>query len=307
MDYTSVQQVGKDIVIAGINHFDLAQTLDNGQAFRWASVGDGKFGGIAHGRWLELELSGGSLMLRDVTLPEFDAIWKDYFDLGRSYSSLRDIFIEYDTMTKALAFSPGLRLMRQDMWEMLVSFILSQNSNIPRIKKMIAQLCQSFGQELSGTHGRAVREANDQPCGGFAFPTPQALAGLTEEDLAVIRSGYRAAYILDAARRVADGTLDLPGISTQPTEVVRAALLEIRGVGPKVADCVLLFGFGRVECFPLDVWMKRVVATLYPSGFPEDISQYAGIAQQFLFHYARSNPREFEKNPTASPAASAKY
>jgi len=280
MDYKAIQQMGKDIVIAGVNHFDLAQTLDNGQAFRWVSAGNGKFSGIAHGRRLELELSDGSLILKDVTLSEFEATWKDYFDLGRSYSNLRDIFKNYNTMIKALAFSPGLRLMRQDMWEMLVSFILSQNSNIPRIKKMIEQLCQNFGQKLA--------------CGGFAFPTPQALAGLTENDLAAIRSGYRTAYIIDVARRVADGTLDLSGISAQPTEVVRNTLLEVRGVGPKVADCVLLFGFGRVECFPLDVWMKRVVAMLYPSGFPEEIQEYAGIAQQFLFHYARSHPKEFE-------------
>jgi len=275
MDYKSVQQVGNDILVAGVSYFNLAQTLDNGQAFRWASVGDGKFSGIAHGRRLELELLDGSLILKDVTLPEFHAIWMHYFDLRRSYGDLRDIFKNYDTMKKALAFSPGLRLMQQDAWEMLISFILSQNSNIPRIKKMIEQLCQGFGQEL--------------PCGGFVFPTPQALAGLTEDDLAIVRSGYRAAYIIDAARRVACGTLDLSGISAQPTEVVRAALLEIHGVGPKVADCVLLFGFGRVECFPLDVWMKRVVAALYPSGFPEEISQYAGIAQQFLFHYARNH------------------
>ena len=280
MDYKSIQQVGNDIVVGGISHFDLAQTLDNGQAFRWTSVGEGRFSGIAHGRRLDLELSEGSLVMKNVTLPEFETTWKDYFDLGRSYGSLRDIFKNYDTMTKALAFSPGLRLMRQDMWEMLVSFILSQNSNIPRIKKMIAQLCESFGQAL--------------PCGGSAFPAPQTLAGLTEADLAVIRSGYRAAYILDAARRVADGRLDLSDISTQPTEVVRQAILDVHGVGPKVADCVLLFGFGRVECFPLDVWMKRVVSVLHPGGFPEEINQYAGIAQQFLFHYARSHPWEFE-------------
>jgi len=278
-DYTSVRQVGNDILVAGVSHFDFEQTLDCGQAFRWVSIGDGKYSGIAHGRRLELELSGNNLILKNATLPEYDAIWKDYFDLGRSYSNLRDMLKNYDTMTKALAFSPGLRLMRQDAWEVLISFVLSQNSNIPRIKKMIESLCENFGQVL--------------PCGGFAFPTPTALSGLTVEEIGVIRSGYRAAYIIDAARRVAGGMLDLTHISTQPTEVVRSALLAVHGVGPKVADCVLLFGFGRVECFPLDVWMKRVVAKLYPKGFPEELQQYAGIAQQFLFHYARSHKNEF--------------
>ena len=280
MDYKSVTQIQNDIVVAGIKHFDLAQTLDNGQAFRWASVGEGKFSGIAHGRRLELEFINhgttdeGNLILKDVVLTEFESTWHTYFDLDRSYVNLRRTFSKHDTLTKALAFSPGLRLMRQDTWEILISFILSQNSNIPRIKKMIQLLCENFGQLL--------------PCGGHTFPTAKALAVLAVKELDVIRSGYRSAYIIDAARRVASGLLDLNHISAQPTEDIRAALLQVHGVGPKVADCVLLFGFGRLECFPLDVWMKRVVAELYPEGFPTELAEYAGIAQQFLFHYARS-------------------
>jgi len=281
MDYTSVQQVGKDIVICDIKHFDLAQTLDCGQAFRWASFRGNKFSGIAHGRRLELELADGSLILKDVTKEEFHTIWESYFDLGRNYANLRNIFSNHDTLTKALTFSTGLRLMRQEPWEMLISFILSQNSNIPRIKKMIDLLCENFGQAL--------------PCGGYTFPGPGALAALTPQALDVIRSGYRAPYIIDAAKRVATSTTNLVAISAQPTEIVRQSLLQVHGVGPKVADCVLLFGFGRVECFPLDVWMKRVVATLYPSGFPQELQEYAGIAQQFLFHYARSHADEFKE------------
>ena len=279
MDYTTAQQIGNDIILSNINHFDLAQTLDCGQAFRWASAGHHQYTGIAHGRRLDLELRDGNLILKNVTLPAFETTWKDYFDLGRSYGSLHHTFQNYDTLTKALAFSPGLRLMAQDPWEMLVSFILSQNSNIPRIKKMIEALAQNFGEAL--------------PCGGFAFPTAAALAGLAESDLTIVRSGYRAAYILDAAKQVADGALDLAALGRQPTEDVRRALLQVHGVGPKVADCVLLFGFGRVECFPMDVWMKRVVAKLYPQGFPPALAPQAGIAQQFLFHYARSHSSEF--------------
>jgi len=275
MDYKSVEQNGGDIVISGINHFNLAQILDCGQAFRWVSAGDGKFSGIAHGRRLDVELSGDILTLKNVTLPEFESIWKDYFDLGRDYSALRNMFDSCPVMSKALAFSPGLRLMRQNTWEILISFILSQNSNIPRIKQMIALLCQHFGQALPNSTGE------------FAFPTPEALASIKESDLAPIKTGYRAPYIIDAAKRVAGGMLDLDALSTQPTETVRTALLSVHGVGPKVADCVLLFGFGRLECFPLDVWMKRVMATLYPGGLPAELKQYAGIAQQFLFHYAR--------------------
>jgi len=275
MDYKSIIQNGNDVVVTEVNHFNLAETLDNGQAFRWRVDEEGTFSGIAHGRRLDVELMDGNLTLKNVTLSEFDTIWKDYFDLNRDYSVLRNMFNNCDNMVKALAFSPGLRLMRQDTWEMLISFILSQNSNIPRIKQMIALLCQHFGRPIAGS-------TTD-----FAFPTPQALASLCESDLAPIKTGYRAPYIIDAAKRVAGGMLDLNEPSHMPTAEVREALLSVHGVGPKVADCVLLFGFGRLECFPLDVWMKRVMVTLYPSGFPSELSEYAGIAQQFLFHYAR--------------------
>lgn len=280
MDYKSVMQVDENIIIKDLQHFDLAQTLDCGQAFRWVPVGARKFHGIAHGRYLEVEFTDGNLILKSTTMQEFNDIWKSYLDLERGYGELREFLKQHGTpseksaMEKALAFSPGLRLMRQDTWEILVSFILSQNSNIPRIKKMIELLCENFGQPIGDQNG-------------YAFPTPQTLASLTEHDLAVIRSGYRAAYIIDAARRVASGEFDPSHLSNCPTEDVRAALLQIHGVGPKVADCVLLFGFGRIECFPLDVWMKRAMAEFYPAGFPVELQEYAGIAQQFLFHYAR--------------------
>ena len=271
-DYKNVIQDGADVVVEGIKHLDLAQTLDNGQAFRWQKITDNRFSGIAHGRFLEVELAGDNFVIKSTTMAEFENIWRDYFDLGRSYYQLRATFAAHETMVDALNFSPGLRLMRQDAWEMLVSFILSQNSNIPRIKKMISALCESYGEKLEN---------------GFAFPTAEKLAQLTVEDLSIIRSGYRAAYIIDAARQVASGELDLQKLSSLPTEDVRTALLKVHGVGPKVADCILLFGFGRTECFPLDVWMKRVMEKLYPSGFPQELSNIAGIAQQFLFHYAR--------------------
>ena len=273
MDYISAQQQGDDTVLTGIKHFDLAQILDCGQAFRWVLTDEGRFTGVAHGRRLDILLSNGDLILKDVPLAEFESVWKDYFGLGQNYGNLREMLQIDDNMGKALEFSPGLRLMRQDAWEILISFILSQNSNIPRIKKMIALLCQRFGKELS--------------CGMFAFPSPEAIAALTVDTLDEIKLGYRAPYIIDAAQRVVDGSLDLAGISARPTYAVREALLKVHGVGPKVADCVLLFGFGRLECFPMDVHMKRVMAYFYPKGLPDGLIEYAGIAQQFLFHYAR--------------------
>ena len=217
----------------------------------------------------------GNLILHDTPLAEFDYIWKEYFDFGRNYTLLHNVYNKDKYMADAVAFSPGLRVLKQDTWETLISFILSQNNNIPRIKGMIARLCECFGDKL--------------PCGGYTFPLAGTLAKLQPEDLAVVKAGYRAAYIVDAARRVADGEIDLQWLHTRPSDEVYDSLQKILGVGPKVADCILLYGFGREERYPMDVWMKRVMERWYPNGFPENIQPTAGIAQQYLFHHARNN------------------
>ena len=275
MDYTKAEQRGNHTIVTGIKNFSLAQTLDCGQCFRWEGQGN-EYTGIAHGRRLRLVLEGDCLTLADTPLQEFEYIWKDYLDLGRDYTQIRELYSTDPSLAKATAFSPGLRVMRQEPWETLVSFILSQNCNIPRIKNMIAVLCQECGQAL--------------PCGGYAFPTPKTLAMLTPDDPAIVKvkAGYRAQYIIEAARMVGQGRIDLAGLSPQPAAVIREALLQIHGVGPKVADCVLLYGFGKVERYPVDVWIKRVMADMYPDGFPEMLTPTAGIAQQYLFHYVRN-------------------
>jgi len=274
MDYTKAEQSGNDVLISGIKNFNLAQILDCGQCFRWIGEG-GEYTGIAHGRQLQLVLNGDTLILRDVSLCDFEYIWKDYFDLSRDYCQLRKLYSQDPSLVQAVDFSPGLRVMRQDPWETLITFILSQNSNIPRIKKMVASLCEHFGQAL--------------PCGSHAFPAPEALASPNPEALAAVKTGYRAPYIIDAARRVAEGRLDLTALKAKPSDEIQKALIQIHGVGPKVAECVLLYGFSRVEVYPMDVWMKRIMANLYPAGFTEALSPTAGIAQQYLFHYARTH------------------
>ncbi len=172
-------------------------------------------------------------------------------------------------------FCSGIRVLRQEPWETLCTFILSANNNIPRIKGIVERLCQGWGETIPKT---ALR----------AFPTPERLAALSPGELAPIRAGWRSEYLLDAARRVAAGQLDLLALAQLPTEEALAGLLEVKGVGEKVARCVLLFGFGRVECIPMDVWMKRVMAELYPRGLPRYLRPYGGIAQQTLFHYYRT-------------------
>ena len=251
-----------------LRDFDLTATLECGQCFRWDKQPDGSYRGIAGRRVLcitenHLEEAGK------------DPFWRVYFDLDRDYAAIRDELAQVDPiLAKAAAFAPGIRILQQDPWEALCSFIISQNNNIPRIKGIVARLCQAFGEKTAS--------------GILCFPTPDRLARENEEALACLRCGFRARYILDAARKVAGGQIDLESLRTQPLAKAREQLMTIVGVGPKVADCALLYGLHRLDAFPMDVWMKRAMKEWFPGKQPEDFGPYAGIAQQYLFHYIRT-------------------
>ena len=261
------------VCVGGLGDFSLKDTLECGQCFRWNESGEG-FDGVVEGRFCHAEQRGDELVL-SVSREDFDSLWRDYFDLDRDYGALRREFCADETLKRALAFAPGIRVLRQRPWETLCSYIISQNNNIKRIKGIVARLCESFGEPLEG--GR-----------GYAFPAARRLAGLSEEELAPIRCGFRAKYILDAAEKIASGALELDALRDMELDGARKALMEIKGVGPKVAECTLLYGFGRTECFPIDVWMKRAMAELFPQGLPECALRDAGIAQQYIFHYMRT-------------------
>lgn len=246
--------------------FDLAETLDCGQAFRWKKEDNG-FKGFALDKPLYIEQNGNEFTLKDVSEDDFLSFWKDYFDLDTDYASLKKLYSDDKTLKSACEYAKGIRLLRQDTWETLISFIISQNNNIPRIKGIIENMCKMFG----------------------GFPDAKTLSSCTEDDIAPLRTGFRAKYILDASRAVNDGRVVLSDLKTLPIEDARNSLMSIKGVGPKVAECVLLYGCYRVEAFPVDVWIKRVMAEYYPDGLPKNILSTAGIAQQFLFHYMRTN------------------
>lgn len=245
--------------------FDLAETLDCGQAFRWEATADG-FAGHFLNRFLEITKEKDYFVFRNTSEADFLNVWAEYFDFSTDYGELKRLFSQDAVLEKACKYAGGIRLLKQDLWEALVSFIISQNNNIPRIKGIISRLCSENG-----------------------FPTAEKLAGETPETLGYLRSGFRAKYLVDAAKKVSAGEVDLKAVSVLPIEEARTALKTISGVGPKVAECVLLYGMYRVEAFPVDVWIKRVLAEYYPDGFPKEFSQYAGIAQQYLFHYIRNN------------------
>ena len=178
-------------------------------------------------------------------------------------------------LAACVAENPGIRVLRQPFFETLCTFILSQNNNIPRIRGLVERLCALCGSPLEN--------------GQHAFPTPEQLAACTEEQLATLRAGWRAGYLADAAQKVLG---PLPGpetLTALPLADAQAALMTIHGVGPKVADCTLLYGLGRWDAFPLDVWMKRAMAQLFPRGIPVCCRGTQGIAQQFIFAYARAH------------------
>lgn len=267
------------VFIEYVSNFDLSQTFDCGQCFRW-NKNENSYSGVAFGRELEAFSDGEDIIFVGTTLENFNSIWKDYFDFSTDYKKIGENFSNFNpVLKKAYEFCPGIRILRQDPWEALCSFIISQNNNIPRIKKIILSLCERFGNKI---------ESN------YSFPSAEELSLLTESDLQPIKSGFRAKYIIDAAQKIASGEVNLQKISTMPIENAREELKKIKGVGNKVADCVLLYGMHRLESFPMDVWMKRVMDYFFPGQTSEIFGDYAGIAQQYLYHYSRSNPEIFE-------------
>lgn len=266
MDYC----VKNNDIILSEKDFGLDDTLDCGQAFRWKKI-DSDYKCTYEGSFLNnylriSEISDGLFILHNVSEEDFLDRWLDYFDLSTDYSTLKEMFSEDETLSAACKFANGIRLLKQDSWECLISFIISQNNNIPRIKGIIDRLCESYG----------------------GFPTAEQMKGVTADDLSYLRSGFRGKYLSDAVGCVNSGKISLSDIAHSPIDKAREALRLIKGVGPKVAECVLLFGMHRTEAFPVDVWIKRVLEEYYPNGFPEFARENAGIAQQYLFHYIRN-------------------
>lgn len=264
----------------GVCDLDLAQTLDCGQSFRWTEREDGSFTGIAFGKSVTVRLDENTLYIENTNKADFENIWYDYFDLSLDYGKIREEISKlHPVLCEAAKYAPGIRILRQEPYEALCTFIISQNNNIKRIKGIVQRLCENFGEKIDG---------------GYAFPTAENMARLTPDDLAPLRAGFRNRYLVDAAQKVASGEVDLEKCRNCDYDEARAELMKITGVGVKVADCTLLFGLHRIEAFPVDVWMKRAMEKLFPDMKPDDFGEYAGIAQQYIFHYSRMHPELFE-------------
>ena len=296
-----------------VKDFHLEHIFDCGQCFRWNRNEDGSYTGIAGGRAVRMEFqpavsdsakssaSGAILKTEGLltitglagaeveTEEDFHNFWYDYLDLGRDYGKIKRSLGRGDAnMRRAIKAGQGIRILKQDFWETMVSFIISQNNNIPRIKGCIESLCEQFGEQVTGPDGLIW----------YDIPGPEVLASLKREDLDSCRLGYRAPYLIETARQV----LERGGAEAVKEELSRekdaiAALTDFAGVGPKVASCIALFGVGRFDAFPIDVWMRRAMHTVYnieenrvkemQEYAAEHFGKYGGIAQQYLFYYIR--------------------
>ncbi len=266
------EKSGNNIILKNIKSFNLENSLDCGQAFRWKKDENNIWSGIYKKSFLKIKQENEKIIFYNTNEDEFNNIWKKYFDLERDYEA---VLKSYDDkyLIEAVKKYDGIRILKQDEWEAICSFIISQNNNIPRIKGIIERLCENFGEKTEG---------------GYTFPSFEVLADLKPSDLEVLRAGFRNKYIIDAAEKISSGEVDLEKIKSLPFAEGKAELLKIKGVGEKVAQCSLLYGFGKLEAFPEDVWVKRIISELYPDGLPECIKGTEGIAQQYLFHWRRN-------------------
>jgi N-glycosylase/DNA lyase len=297
--------------------FDLGHTLDSGQAFRWAQKGEWWYGILSEGA-IKVRQEEAALVCvagsERITPQSVHAYFRLDDDLERVYSRI----MKDDHMTEAIQRYYGLRLIQQDVWECLVSFVIATNTNIPRIRLMISRLCERFGE-------KATFEGDTYAL----FPRPEALAHASKEDLTACGLGYRARFVRSVAQKVSSGSVDLEELKLLDYERAKEVLVErllgektLLGIGRKAADCVLLFSCGKDSSFPIDVWMARVLARYYPGLFEKEIAErldshvsnaarlsggayekvsvamreyfgeYAGYAQQYLFHDARKSKLE---------------
>jgi N-glycosylase/DNA lyase len=272
-----------------VRDYDLAVTLTSGQAFRWRQQ-DRWWTGVIGTQWVRLR-SDSTSITAETAAPVADWDWlTHYLQLHVELEEVLRSFPDDEPMRAAVVACRGLRLLRQDPWECLASFILSSNKQIVQIRQITSLLCESYGEPLAVAPGWPA---------AFAFPCPARLARVTETELRACKMGFRAPYLLETARRIAGGQFDLARLRALPVDAARTDLMKLPGVGRKIADCILLFAYGFESAFPVDVWLMKALRQLY---FPHrraslqhlhrfaatHFGPHAGYAQQYLFHYMRT-------------------
>lgn len=261
-----------------ILNFDLKMIEESGQCFRMRKITDNKFSLVAMDRYLEIEKIEKNTFRFSCSQEEFDSIWEEYFDLKTDYSKvISSVDLKDEFLTEAVNYGSGIRILKQDTWEMIVTFIISQRKSIPSIKNIVERLCVKYGEE---------KEYNGTTY--YTFPSYDVLGSLELEDFQDLSMGYRDKYILKAARSFLYGEINIDYLKEANYEDAYKVLLELYGVGKKVANCVLLFGLYHIDAFPIDTWIERIINKVYDGNFPRDrYKGYEGIIQQYMFYYAR--------------------
>ncbi len=273
------------VVLTDVKHFSIEKTLECGQAFNFEKLEENFYRLTAFRRVLFIKQDSEKIVMYPTNEADFNNIWIEYFDLNTDYEAIYNKFINDKTLRPLVEYGDGIRILKQEKWECLVSFIISQNNRIPQIKKCINYFAVNFGDKIEN---------------GYAFPTPEQLAKKTLEELQESKVGFRSKYIYDCTERVVSGKLNLENIKEKSRDEVAVELMKIKGVGVKVANCVLLFAYSKAEAFPVDVWIKRAMETLYFEGVEqkteyiqsfaeENFGEFSGIVQQYIFYYARDN------------------
>lgn len=279
--------------IENIDSFELADIFDCGQCFRWNKQDDGSYTGVFKNNVMNVQKSGDTVTFKGICDGNIEEIVRDYFDLDRDYDEIKEQLSKIDENVKtSIEYGKGIRILNQDLWEMIISYIISANNNIPRIKGIIERLSQAYGKEIDWNGEKY-----------YTFPTAEELKDVSVEDFRKLGTGFRDIRLYETTHMILDGKVNLEQLQNNPNTLeVREQLLSLSGVGPKVADCILLFStLKRFEVFPIDVWVRRVINELYIKNPDENkvnkkeieklakekFGNLAGIAQQYLFYWKR--------------------
>ena len=277
-------------------YLDMKKIAESGQIFRF-NVYDDEYSLVAGDKLLFIKEDDDGYIL-SCSKSEFEELWTDYFDLRLDYSDFeKNIPADDLFLTNAAEYSYGIRILNQDKWEMLISFIISQRKSIPAIKSSIEKLARTYGKKIDMQVPDFIKNI-DKNSEFFAFPTPKVLADASLDDLNACSLGYRSPYIEASAKAVYRGDIDLEALSKLDDNELLAALMSLKGVGIKVANCVALFGYHRIAAFPIDVWIKRMIDEHYDGEFPLKLYDgYAGVIQQYIFYYGRESTKHSGKQP----------
>lgn len=277
------------VILEGISEdFEPQHVFDCGQCFRWLREEDGSYTGVVQGRVINVKKENDLIIFDNTNKEEFENIWFDYFDLGRNYSEIKnELKVMDEYLEKATEFGKGIRILQQDGWEMLISFIISANNRIPMIQRAINNLSEKYGKLIGEYKGKKY----------YAFPTPDELSQASVEDIRACQTGFRDKYIKSVVDYVSENNEDVLSYRKLNTDECIKELIKFNGVGPKVADCIALFGMQKYDTFPVDVWVKRVMEEFYVEdnlSLPKirkfalgKFGNLSGFAQQYLFYYAR--------------------